>query len=279
MINSFCIYAQAEPEIHYQEVKDSLSRKEVRKINNAEMKQSNSQLFVNLSYVFAKLNTTASFELPSGLLTAKLGLEENLGLPDVRNFITGSFIYRATLRSGIYMTYYGINREKSWQIDKDIIFLNDTIHAGSKTKAYFNTQVISTGYLFAVLKDPNTFLGAYLNIYVMMLNTGVKSDLQNRNLGVKMTAPLPNFGLVAMFRLTNWLSLDANIGFFSLHTKTFGGTIYDLNISFLFNATKWLGFNLSYQEFDINVFFPSNTINTNIDYNFRGPALGVQVKF
>lgn len=177
------------------------------------------------------------------------------------------------------MTYYGINREKSWQIDKDIIFLNDTIHAGSNTKAYFNTQVISTGYLFAVLKDPNSFLGAYLNIYMMMLNTGVKSDLLNINSGVKMTAPLPNFGLVAMFKLTNWLNMDANIGFFSLHTKTFGGTIYNLNISFLFNATKWLGFNLSYQEFDINVFFPSNTINTNIDYNFRGPALGVQVKF
>jgi len=279
MLNCYGIYAQFERGVHDRVDIDSLSRKQDRELKIAEMKQSHSRLFVNISYVYAKLNTTASFELPSGLLTAKLGLEENLGLPNVRTFFTGSFIYRITPGSGIYLHYYGINRKKNWELDEDIIFLNDTIHVGIQSTAYFNTQVISAGYLFAILKDPQAFLGAYLNVYVMMLNTGIKSNVGDIDLSVRMTAPLPNFGLVAMFKLTNWLNLDADIGFFSLQTKTFGGTIYNLNISLLFQATRWLGFNMSYQEFDVSVFFPSNKINTIVNYNFRGPALGVKVNF
>jgi hypothetical protein len=263
----------------YQLENDSLSRKETRQELRKDFRKNNRQFFVSFSAVQAKLNTTASFDVLDGFLTANVGLENNLGLPDKKSFFTGSMMYRITPSSGIYTKYYGINRSESYVTKEDLIFLGDTLPAGSEARGYFNTQVVSAGYLLSLLKDPEAFLGAYLNIYIMSLGTGVRSDLGNIDAKVNFTAPLPNFGLVALFKLKEWLYINGNIGFFSLYLDDFNGSIYDLSARLMFKPMKWFGIDVSYQEFDIMVVFPNDDIQTTIDYNFRGPAVGLNFMF
>jgi hypothetical protein len=179
----------------------------------------------------------------------------------------------------IYVNYYGINRTEDHETEQDIIFHSDTIPAGTKSKVFFNTQVVSMGYLLSLKQDPNAFLGAYFNLYVMWLKTGVYSDIGNIDTEVSFAAPLPNFGLVAMFRLNSWLHLEGNVGFFSLKMDDFDGTLFDFNMSLNFKPLHWLGLSVSYQEFDIRVGFPFESIYTTVDYNFRGPAVGLNFTF
>jgi hypothetical protein len=219
------------------------------------------------------------FEILDELLTATVGLEDNLGLPGKRTFLTAVFIHRFTPVSGIYVNYYGINRTEHHETERDIIFHSDTIPAGTKSNVFFNTQVVSMGYLLSLKQDPNAFLGAYFNLYLMWLQTGVSSDIGSIDTKVSFAAPLPNFGLVAMFRLNSWLHLEGNVGFFSLKMDEFDGTLFDFNMSLNFKPTNWLGFSVSYQEFDIRVGFPYESIHTTVDYNFRGPALGLNFTF
>ena len=113
----------------------------------------------------------------------------------------------------------------------------------------------------------------------MMLKTGIKSNTDELDARAGLLAPLPNFGLLVVFKLTKWLYLDGTVGFFSLHTKTLGGAIHNYDVSLIFKPVRWLGFNVSYKEFDVNIFFPSEGINTTIDYNFRGPSLGISLYF
>lgn len=258
---------------------DSLSHKQIKKLKREEFKKTQERYFFNLGVVNARLDTEVSFDLEDGLLTAKLGLEDHLGLPGKRAFFTGSFVHRFTPASGLYAQYYGINRTETNETKEDIIFQSDTIPAGTKSMAYFNTQVVSAGYLYSLKQDPNAFLGAYINIYVMWLDTGVKSDISSIDAKVRYAAPLPDFGLVAMFKLNKWLDLDANVGFFSLKFDEFKGTLYDFSVKILFKPVKWLGVKVSYQEFDIRVNFPYEDISTTVDYNFRGPAVGLKVSF
>lgn len=260
-------------------IKDTISKKELHQIKRAELKNSHRRFMFLFGGVYANMNTGVAFDLPSGHLTASIKLEDDFGLPGTRSFFNGAFIYRITPRSGIYAHYYGINRKNTNQTEDDLIFITDSIPAGTTVNSYFNTQVFSAGYLLSILENQNIFLGAYFNIYLMALKTGVNSEYGDIDASVNLLAPIPNFGFIAMIKLTNWLHLDGNVGFFSLYTSDFGGTIYSLNVSLLFKATEWLGFSLYYQEFDINVFFPSNSINTTISYNFKGPALGVKFTF
>ena len=277
ILTLFCAAASAQHEDPVQT--DSLSKKEMRREHREAFRKDNKQIFFSFSGVYADLNTKASFDLLDGFLTANVGLESNLGLPNKKSFFTGSLMYRITPSSGVYAHYYGINRAEAYVTKEDIIFLGDTIPAGSEARAYFNTQVVSAGYLLSLLKDPNAFLGAYFNIYVMSLGTGVSSDLGNIDAKVYLTAPLPNFGILADFKLNDWLYLGGNIGFFSIYLDEFGGSLYDLNARLTFKPAHWLGLHVSYQEFDIRVEFPFEGIQTAIDYNFRGPAFGINLMF
>lgn len=285
MTSAICIGLQAE-EVNYLSncsLSDTIKNKEIkkaeRKKERIQLRHNNNRFGIKTSYVYAILDTEVSFELQRGNLNTKLSLENNLGLPSNSFFFTGSFLYRITPRSGIYAQYYGINRAENTQTDDDFIFLRDTIPAGTNTKVYFNTQVISAGYLLSVLRNPDAFLGFYFNVYFMLVETGVKSDIGDRSPTVELIAPLPNFGIVATFKLNKWLYLNGDIGFFSLHTSTFKGSLHNFNLSLMARPVHWLGINLSYQEFDVRAEFPSDAINTVVDYNFRGPAIGLSFFF
>ena len=254
---------------------DSLSKQQLKKDRREAFRKTNQQFFFKFSAVNAKLDTDISFDLADGLIAAQLGLENNLGLPRKRTFFTASFVHRFTPASGMYVNYYGINRSETRITSKDLIFGKDTIPMGTATKAFFNTQVISAGYLFTLVKDPDAFLGAFFNIYLMGLYTGVKSDFGDLEAKISYAVPLPNFGLVAMFKLKKWLYLDGTIGFFTLAFEDFDGTIYDFSARLVFKPTNWLGLSINYQKFDIRVKWPYDGILTTVDYNFLGPGLGV----
>jgi len=255
------------------------SKKELREQEKKNLKHSHKRTFIKASVVFAKLRTTGSFALPNDIFSATLSLEDDLGLPDKRFFFTGSFMYRFTPRSGLYAEYYGLNRSETHTTTEELIFMRDTIPIGSEGNAFFNTQVLSIGYLLSILKDPNAFLGVYFNVYGMMIETGFSVDHSEVNPNFKFIAPLPSFGIVALFKLNKWLQIHGDVGFFNLQLSTFGGSMYSFDVALDFKPAKWIGITLSYQEFDVNVFIPSDEINTTIDYNFRGPALGLSFVF
>jgi len=254
-------------------------KKEHREQEKYNLKHSHKRAFIKAGFVYAKLRTKASFALPNNILSATLSLEDNLGLPEKSYFFTGSFMYRFTPRSGLYVEYYGLNRSVSHTTTEELIFMRDTIPAGTSGSAFFNTQVLSIGYLLSILRDPDAFLGVYFNVYGMMLETGFNADHSELNPNFKFIAPLPSFGMVALFKLTNWLQLHGDVGFFNLQLSTFGGSMYSFDVALDFKPTRWLGITISYQEFDVNVFVPSDGVNTTVDYNFRGPALGLSFVF
>ncbi len=254
-------------------------RQKKRQERNEYFKSNGGRYFVSLSYVFAKLSTTINFNVPGSVVNIATNLESNLGFPVKSSFLSGSFIYRITPSSGVYFSYYGFNRSSTHATRNDVIWGTDTIPAGTQSKVFFRTQVISVGYILSLLKKPETFLGVYLNFYFMPIKLGYSSDLIKKSANYDFTAPLPNVGLVGSFQLNKWLLLNGNLGFFALYTKDLGGYIHDLNISLLFKITKLLNFNVNYQVFNVYVIIPNEKINTSVNYEFKGPAVGITLTF
>ena len=234
---------------------------------------------LTINGVFASLDTYARFETPNNLLGVKLSLEDNLGLVNSKYFFHSTFIYRITPRSGIYASYYGLNRSNSYTLKEDIPYLDKIIPKRTEIDAYFNTRVASAGYLYSILTEPNSFLGAYCNIFFITLKTGVVSDVNNLKEEVSYLAPLPNFGLVTYFKLHKWMGIGANASVFFINLDDFNGNIYDVGLMLNLKATKWLAFNLGYTSFNIHVYFEEKDYNTTVGYNFRGPTLGAEFKF
>ncbi len=258
--------------------------KEERKKKKAEgkkvLKETHSRFLFKYDYVFANLKTRVTVNGPKGILNLSLSLEDNLQLPSRASFSSLAFVYRATLRSGLYVNYYGINRSEDVVTQEDLYFLGDTIPAGSGINTYFNTQIISAGYIFSALIKPDAYLGFYANLYVISLKTGFSIKNGDRNADLVYAMPLPNFGFVGSFKLTKWLMFYGSVGVFSLHTEDYGGVINNYNVSLEFIPTRWIAINLSYKEFNIRVYDNiDKEIDAIVEYNFSGPAIGLTFKF
>jgi len=199
---------------------DKAERKRKKAAGKKLLKDTHSRFLVKYDYVFANLKTRVTVNGPYGILNLSLSLEDNLGLPSRASFSSLAFVYRATLRSGLYANYYGINRNEDFVLEQDIIYDGDTIaKSGVGINTYFNTQIVSAGYMFSALIKPDAYLGFYANLYVISLKTGFDTKNESRSAELVLTMPLPNFGFVASFRLTKWLLFYGSVGVFSLNTN------------------------------------------------------------
>ncbi len=258
--------------------------KSERKKKKAEgiklLKDNHSRFLIKYDLVFADLKTRLTVNGPKGILNLSLSLEDNLGLPSRASFSSMAFVYRATLKSGLHINYYGINRSDDIVTQEDLYFLGDTIPAGSGINSYFNTHIVSAGYIFSALIKPDAYLGFYANLYVIFLKTGYITKNGSRSEELITAMPLPNFGFVGSFKLTKWLLFYGSIGVFSLNTEDYGGIINNYNLSLGFIPARWLAINLSYSEFNIRIYDNiEREIDATVEYNFRGPAIGLTIKF
>ena len=263
--------------------KDSLSKRESRKQFRKEWRQDvhalNRRFFFRCNLIYANLETRLSFHVLGNFLTASIGIEEDLGFPDKSLLVSGSFLGRITPRSGIYAEYYGLNRSVNYLAERDIIFLKDTIPAGTTGGAFFNTRMFSAGYIFSVMKSPDSFLGIYLNALLMKLSTGMHIDYQDYNEESVAVLPNPTFGLLMAFRITDDLTFNGSVGFFAFRNNALDESLYHFNISLNYRPVSWLGLSLSYQEFDIKVIFPEENVDVQVDYNYSGPSFGIDFSF
>ncbi len=263
---------------------DTLSRKRQRelkkKAERAAFKKEHDHYTFNASYVFANLDTEITFSGPNNVLQLVLGLESTLELPRRSGFLSGSFLWRLTPHSGLYFNYYGLNRNNTFILPYDIVWQGDTVKSGTETKIFFNTQVFSAGYIYSLMTASNVYLGAYFNVYTMFIYTGLEGDgilLSDQNMYI--TLPLPNVGILAIFRLNRRLTMEGSFGFFSLKTPSIEGGLQDLKLSMIVHVNHWLSFSGSYQRFTIHSIFKNTKIKTAVDYDFKGPSLGVLVVF
>jgi hypothetical protein len=227
----------------------------------------------------AFINSSARFEGPNSILSVNIDLEEHLGLRSEKMIYYGTFVYRFTPRSGINAMYYSLNRNTDRILKEDIIFLGDTIPKGIVVSAYMNTSIISIGYLFSIIADENSFFGAFVNVYLANIKVGISSDVFEVKRSTQYYAATPNFGLLASFKLKQWMSISGGIGFFFLDTEDWSAAFQDLQITADFFPVKWLGLSVGYQAFDIRGTFQENKYTAHLNYSIKGPAFGIKFRF
>jgi len=262
------LIAQEQTQIEKREKEEKLEKKNFKQ-----------RIRITGDFVNASLETSVSFESDNSFLTARIGLEDNLGLDKSKGFFSGSALWRITYRSGMYFNFYRIHRRKVISVNEDLPYLGEIVPAGTELDLYFNTNVISLGYIFTVVSDAKSFLGAYANVYLMNLRTGVKASGDKIEENVKFLAPLPNFGLIVHFQVTNWMDLSGRFGMFYLSIDDFSGRINDVGINAGFRVTDWMNVNLGYKIFDVSLLIYEKDIKTILEYNFRGPSIGIALTF
>lgn len=255
-------------------------RRAMNKVNRKIERKSFSQHFlIGGEVAFAKVHSNVRFEEPNGIFSATIDLESHLGLADDRLLFSGNFIYRITPRSGIYAYHYQIHRSNNYVLERDIVFLDDTLHVGASVKGFQNTNIFSFGYAFSILREEYAYLGLYFNIYFARVSAGVSIDGTSYSRSVSLGTPAPSFGILASFELTEWMRIAGGLGFMYLNTYDLGGSLFDGQVFLEFMPVKWLGISLGYFGLDVEMDVPVERFRSYINYRLNGPTVGLWFRF
>lgn len=234
---------------------------------------------VQLNGIYAILETNLRFESATGILGVKINFEDNLGMDKYRVMPMFNARFNVKGRHNIFGMYYGLPRDAYYVTKRDIEFGDRFVPAGTELFSHFNTNVYSLGYMFDAVSDARSRLGLFVNFYILTVATGIRSDVQPINENFTVTAPLPNFGAQAYYRINDWFGVSGIFSLFFLSIDDYAGSIHTLGGQMDFYLTRWFELGLGYYVFDLNLEVSKTQFTGMFDYLYQGPYLGLGFRF
>jgi hypothetical protein len=234
---------------------------------------------ISLNGIYAIMETNLRFESSTGILGVKINFEDNLGMDKYRVMPMFNARFNIKNRHNIFALYYGLPRDAYYVTKQDIEYGDRFIPQGTEVFSYFNTNVYSLGYMYDVVSDSRSRLGLFVNFYVLTVATGVSSSTEPLNESFRVTAPLPNFGAQAYYKINDWFGVSGLISLFFLSIDEFSGSIHTLSGQMDFYLTRWLEAGLGYYLFDLNLEVSKTQFTGLFDYLYKGPYLSLGFRF
>ena len=162
----------------------------------------------------------------------------------------GGWRFTRNLRHSLDFTWYS-NRRKGETTAAQTIEIGDiVITPGEDVKTSLNLDVIRLGYSYSFFQDDRIDLGVGGGLYIMPISFKVESNgVIQGNVSESFTAPLPVFSLRADFAITPKWFLRNRLDAFYLEYDNFTGAIVDTRIALEWDAFKYVGFGLAWDNF------------------------------
>jgi hypothetical protein len=237
------------------------------------------RIMIQLNGIYTILETNLRFESNSGLLGVKINFEDNLGMDKYRLMPMVNARINVKNKHNIFAMYYGLPRDAYHVTKQDLEFNNKVIPEGTEVYSYFNTNVYSLGYMYDAVSDARSRLGLFVNFYVLTVATGVSSSSEPLDENFQVTAPLPNFGAQAYYKINDWFGVSGLFSLFFLTIDDFSGSIHTLGGQMDFYLTRWLDAGLGYYLFDLNLEVSKTQFTGLLDYLYKGPYLSLGFRF
>lgn len=234
---------------------------------------------IKVNGIYAILETNIRFESTNGIMGAKINFEDQLGMDKYRLMPMFTATFNIKNRHNLFGMYYGLPRDSYFKTKREFEFNDKIFEVGTEIFSYFNTNVYSLGYMYDAVRDSRSHLGLFVNFYILTIGTGVSasSGLVNENFDV--TAPLPNLGAQAFYKLNKRMGFSGIFSIFFLSVGDYSGAIHTLGGELDFYLTRWLELGLGYYLFDLNIEAETPQFTGIFDYIYQGPYLSLGFRF
>lgn len=238
------------------------------------------------------LDTTIVVTDVNDIVGTGISFENNLGLDDSESTVLVDFDWRFFKRHTVTYRYFDLQRSGSTITGGGV-----TIKIGDETfditlpiQSFFDITTNEIAYSYSILFDQKKELYAGLGISIQDLQIGIQGtesfpdpgDIINSRLDT--TAPLPtlNFGFNYAFAdkwmfksMLGWLAVELDLG----SGEDLSGQIINANVGVEWQAFKNVGFFANYQVYDVDVDYLDKNVRFAVDYDYKGPVLGVTASF
>ena len=246
---------------------------------------------IGAGYFAPDLDTTIVVTDAGGNIGTGISFEQNLGLDD--NEGTGLLYvdWRFFERHSVSYRYFALKRSAatsgstvSIAIGEEVFDLNLPI------QSFFDITAHEIAYSYSLLFDDRKDLYVGAGISLQDLSLGIQGTASSPNPGeiinstLDSTAPLPTLNIGFNYAFSdNWL-FQSRLGWLAVEleldtSEDLSGEIINASAGIWWKAFKNVGFFAQYQLFDVDVDYADAGIKFAIDYDYKGPVLGVNVNF
>ena len=229
---------------------------------------------------FAEVDTSMRWD--SDILPGTdIGFESTLGMDDNESTFNGEFEWRFFNRHALALRYFKLGRNGTNDTPINLIINGITIPINAEVDSFFDVEVIALKYNFAFIKRDNLRMDVGLGLSVQDLKFGIAAREVDIEEDADVTAPLPTITLGLDWAITpKWIA-NLDLGWFEIKLDNVKGKITEFRGGVTWMPWENVGFNVAYNFFDVEgkVTSEEGNFEGRINYDFRGPMLGVVVTF
>jgi len=246
---------------------------------------------IGAGYFAPDLDTTIVVTDAGGNIGTGISFEQNLGLDDSEGTGLLYIDWRFFKRHAVSYRYFQLERSATTSGSTVSIAIGEEVFDLSlPIQAFFDITAHEIAYSYSLLFDDrkDLYIGAGLSLQDLAL--GIQGTASSPNPGAVInstldsTAPLPTLNIGFNYAFSdNWL-FQSRLGWLAVEleldtNEDLSGEIINANVGILWKAFRNVGFFAQYQVFDLNVDYGDAGVRFAIDYDYKGPVLGVNVNF
>jgi len=245
---------------------------------------------IGAGYFVPDLHTQLVVTDEEGNLGTGINFEQNLGLDGSK--ATGLLYvnWHWAMRHALEYRYFQLNRSAAGTSTVSIGIGDAVFDVDLPIQSFFDITAHEIAYSYSVLLDERKHLYLGLGISLQDLALGIQGTESSPNPGEPLstqlasTAPLPTLNIGFDYAFTDKWIFVSRFGWLAVELdfaadESLSGEIINANAGIQWNAFENVGFILQYQLFDVGVDYLAEGVHFAVDYDYRGPVLGVVVNF
>lgn len=246
---------------------------------------------IGAGYFAPDLDTAIVVTDTGGNIGTGISFEQNLGLDDSEATGLLNIDWRFFKRHAVSYRYFALDRSATTSGSTVTIAIGDEVFDVSlPIQSFFDITAHEVSYSYSLLFDQKKELFVGVGLSLQDLSLGIQGTESSPNPGeiinstLDSTAPLPTLNVGFDYAFSDkwlfqsrlgWLAVELDLG----ADEDLSGQIINANAGILWKAFKNVGFFAQYQLFDVDVDFVDRGVLFAIDYDYKGPVLGVSVSF
>lgn len=259
---------------------------------------------IELGAFYAKtdssLNARSALDELQEQVDLKLDFEKDLKLDDEELLPYFKLNYAFNERHYIYFDYKRLHRDATGlgsvePFEFDYEGETYIVDGSGELTTSMNVDISRIGYGYKFYKGDRLDLGISFGVHVMYFELGFEGQIEvcdNSPNGVgcaqsdpdnsvfsDVTAPLPDIGLSADFRMTENFSFDTHAHYFKIKIDNIEGQLIDLHAGFKYQFTDTWHANAGWRYYEVTVDDNRDNGGLDVEYQFQGPMLIVGATF
>ncbi len=235
---------------------------------------------------FPAVDSSLRVDGSGGQVGTVVDFERDLGFE--RNGVLPAFM--AEWRPGddwvVNAEYYALGRDSTATLAQDIIIGDTTFPVNGSVSAGFDSDIFRFTVGNRFFQRPNLEIGAAIGLHgtdfsVFVEGEGSVADqtASFRSESRSVFAPLPTIGLFLNARPAKKVQVNARFDWLSLTIDDYNGRLVNTEVSASYSVHPNIDIGAMYRLVDYAVRVKREDWNGRVDYQFRGPAIFVQVGF